>query len=303
MNQKELDKALAAACDSMEPDLQEIKRLIISGADTNQINEFGEGIFFDVFRSILNRGHEDADKQKKTVEEIKEVVRTMISNGWDIKRYGLQTMDQFCLSTYDSLTFEMYRFFLQLDLPDDPDAYEDILEGIGTEESYQRVCEDNHDLENLFFALYEMVDAKAQGKNYRGIEPYYGAEGMVVDRVLYFSETDTMEPKQEYTEYNADIGFVSGSKLLVLGTAVNILFMNDRIEEQPQMDISNVFGEGIVGETIESVSFDHRELERNNTSYGQPMIILSFSSGKKLKFTHNFGELPDNDFQPRFYVG
>ena len=302
MTQIELDGKLVLACNKAKPDLYEIEELIIAGADTNQVNKYNDSIFDNVFLEVLYEVRDDSRKLPKTVEKIKEVISLMIDNGFDVNRFGISTMSQFKFATYDSFTFELYRFMLQYDLADDPKAYEEVLEGIGCEESYQRCCEHDHDLENLFYAIYEMVEAKMEGRDYKSIEPYYGIVGLTIDKIIYFSDSNTMVEKNEFTEYNADIGFVCGDKLFVIREGVNILFMNDRTNEKSQVDISSVFGKNAINRKIKSVSFDHKDVIKGTTHYGQPIIIIELTNGKKLNFTHNFGELTDKEIQSRFWI-
>lgn len=302
MTKIELNEKLALACDKAIPDLDEIKELIVAGADTNQLNKYGDNIFDDVFLEVLYAVRDDAKLLPKAVEKIKQIIALMIDNGFDIKRFGISTMSQFKFATYDLFTFDLYRFMLQYDLADDPKAYEETLEGVGGEESYQRCCEHDHDLENLFYAIYEMVEAKMEGRDYKSIEPYYGIVGLTIDKIIYFSDSNTLVEKNEFTEYNADIGFVCDNKLFVVREGVNILFMNDRINEQPKVDISSVFGKDAINRTIKSVSFGHKDIIKEKTHYGQPTIIIELTNGKKIKFTHNFGELPDKETQSRFWI-
>lgn len=300
MNKVDLDQKLAQACDAVRPDLDKIKELIMAGADPNQRNFYGDGIFESVFLDLL---YDCEDEQKKAiiVEKTKEIIQLMIDNGWDTKTFGLEVMNQFVFSTYDRFTFELYRFMLQYDLTKNPKDYEEALESVGTEESYQS-CEGDHELENLFYAIYEMVEAKMEGRDYKDIESYYDATGMTIDKILYFDETNTMVKKDDFTEYNADIGFVCGNKVLVLRDCVNILFMNGRLAEQPQIDVSAMFSEGIIGEEIEAIDFAHKEVHRENTTCVQPTIILRLANGRQLKFSHNFGELPNKKSQSRFWI-
>ena len=302
MTKFELDNTLALACDEETPNLDKIKDLIIAGADTNQVDKYNNNIFENVFLEVLCDVRDNTKKLPNTVEKIKEVISLMIDNGFDIKRFGISTMSQFKFATYDPFTFDMYRFMLQYELADDPKAYEEALEGVGGEESYQRCCEHDHDLENLFYAIYEMVEAKMEGRDYQSIEPYYGIVGQTIDKIIYFSDSNTLVEKNEFTEYNADIGFVCGKKLFVMRDSVNILFMNDRTNEQPQIDISSVFGKDAINRKIKSVSFDHKDVIKEKTHYGQPTIIIELTNGKKMKFTHNFGELPDKKTQSRFWI-
>lgn len=300
MTKCDLNRFLVKACERR--DLEEIKTFVKAGADTNQVDKYGNSIFEFVFVDNLQDTRENPKELHKTVELIKEIIPLMIDNGWDMKKFGIPTLHQFLFSTYDHITFDLYKFMLQYDLTDNPKDYEEALEGIGSEESYQRCCEENHELENLFYSIYEMVDAKMEGRSYEGIELYYNAVGLTIDKILYFNETNSLGIKSDFTEFNADIGFVCGDKLLVLKDGINILFMNDRLSETPQVNISNVFGKDVIGRKINSIYFEHKTIVKGTTRYGQPTIIIELKNGKKLKFTHNFGELPDGELQSRFWI-
>ena len=113
MTKIELNEKLALACDKATPDLDEIKELIVAGADTNQLNKYGDNIFDDVFLEVLYAVRDDAKLLPKAVEKIKEIIALMIDNGFDIKRFGISTISQFKFATYDLFTFDLYRFMLQ----------------------------------------------------------------------------------------------------------------------------------------------------------------------------------------------
>ena len=302
METMDLDKRLRAACDKDKKNLDEIKELIVAGADTNQLNECGDNIFESVFLEVLYDAYDDTVKLSIIVEKIKNLIQIMVDAGWDVKRFGASTMNQFKFSTNDRFVFDLYRFMLQYEVSDNRQVYEDILSEVGTEESYQRCCEHDHKLENVFYAIYEMIEAKMKGKNYESVEPYYNATGMKIDKIIYFDKTDSTVVKKDFIEFNADMGFVCENKVLVLRNGINILFMNDRLDSEPQIDISNMFEKGVINSRIQSVSFDHHTLIKHATHYGQPMICVALDNGRKIKFTHNFGELPDKKMQSRFWV-
>lgn len=301
MDRMDLDKKLFDTCKESDPNLDEIKKLIIAGANTNQSDKYGESIFNDLFLGLLCDNRDDKRKTAVIVDKIKEIIQLMIDNGWNVKKYGLDTMDGFVFSTYDHFTFDLYKFMLQYDLTDSPKDYEKALDRVGAEESFQG-CEHCHELENLFYSIYEMIEAKMEGRDFKSIELYYDAVGITIDRIVYFSKSDTLVHKDTFTEYNEDIGFVCGNKLLVLRDCVNILFMNNRLKEQPQIDISSVYGKDVIGQQIKSIDFDYKDIIKGTTYYGQPTIIIALANGKKLKFTHNFGEQLDEKTQARFWI-
>ena len=301
MTKQELDMKLVKVCESGYLDINKIQELILAGADTNQVCD-EKNIFDRVFLMFLNTRRQTPKRNYYKAKKIKETIQLMVAHGWDVKRFGMSVMNGFLFSTYDRNTFDLYRFMLQYDLAESPEDYDEALEGIGTEESYLRCCEKDHETENLFYALYELVEAKKDGRNFESIEPYYDAVGMKIDRILYFDESDTTVQKKAFTEYNADIGFVCGDKVLILRKGVHILFMNDRITETPQVDLSETFCADVIGQTIQSVSFDHKTVVKGTTHYGQPTITVELSNGQKLKFSHYFGELPDRESQSRFWI-
>ena len=77
--------------------------------------------------------------------------------------------------------------------------------------------------------------------------------------------------------------------------------MNDRFNDQPQIDFSSTL-QACIGAQIENISFEHKTVIDGTTHYGQPTIILELSNGRKLKFSHNFGELPNKQAQSRFWI-
>lgn len=303
MNTDVLNEKLRKAC--ADANLDEIQKLVISGANPNLLDEYGESMFEHVFIYALDRGIDEVEfsteEYDEIINQVKNTINTLIHYGWDVQKYGLRVMRQFIFLANQKLAFDLMKFFLDFDLGDDKTKYESLLEGIGTEESYQRCCENDHDSENLFYTMYEIVNAKMENRSYKNIELYYEAVGLKIDKVLYLGKEGIVLSKAGATEYNDDICFVCGEKILVIKESVNILFINDIINEE-HVEIPNLFGDDVIGAKIVDVSFEHKEINKGTTCYGQPTIVLSLDSGKKLKFTHNFGEHDGEKSQSSFVV-
>ena len=250
---------------------------------------------------VVDEAEVPTEEYDEIFNQVKNTVKTLINYSWDIQKYGLKVMHQFIYMSNQKLAFDLMKFFLEFNLGDDKSEYESLLEGIGTEESYQRCCENNHALENLFYTMYEIVNAKMENRSYKNIELYYNAVGMQIDKLLYLGKESLAPSKEGATEYNDDICFVCGEKILVIRECVNILFINDIINEE-YVEIPNLFGDNIIGSRIVNVSFEHKEIVEGTTHYGQPTIVVSLDSGKKLKFTHNFGEHNGDKVQSSFVV-
>ena len=196
--------------------------------------------------------------------------------------------------------FYAAKRILECPLSEKPEDYEAALESIGTEESFQRCCEECHEQENLYYAMYEIVDAKMNNRPFEGIFPYYQSLGKKVDRIVYFADKLDFKETPRGTEFNSDFGFICGDAVIVITSNINILLMNNRAFEEPKTDISESVGEDIIGSTIVDISFEHQNITKDKTRYGQPTIILKFDNGKELRFTHNFGELTNKETQARF---
>lgn len=60
------------------------------------------------------------------------------------------------------------------------------------------------------------------------------------------------------------------------------------------MDVSEHF-DGIVGHAIKSFTYDHRTVVKGTMHYGQPITTIEMDSGRKTKFSTNFGEVEEKD--------
>ncbi len=290
MNTEILNKELLLACDS--ENLDKIQELVKEGANPNLTNNYGEGIFEYVFLYACERlDDKDAGEEEydRLYNKVKETVNTLIRYGWDVKKYGLDVMNQFVFMPNSKFAFNLMRFFLSLNLGDDKSKYESLLETVGGEESYQRCCDHNHELENVFYSMYEIVQAKMENRHYEYIDLYYDAVGMKIDKLLYPGSKNIKAVGADPVKYDEDICFVCGEKILVVRECVNILFINN-ITDEKYIEVPDIFGEEIIGSTITDVSFEHKEIVKGMTHYGQPIILLSLDNGVTLKFTHNFGE-------------
>ena len=304
----ELDKALQSAIIHSPTDLATAKRLLAEGANINAHDQYGDSIIDECLFSAMDLPPEcdDCDEnscaacETRRTPDLLSIIDFFIDNGWDTARYGLRAVSTLVHTTHDRQMLDAAKRILEQPLSDDVKDYESALESIGTEESYQRCCEECHEQENLYFAMYEMVEARMKGKDFCGIHPYCDALGKRVDKIVCFADTIDFVQTPRGTEYASDLGFVCADGVIVVTANVNILLMNDRICEQPQIDVSDRLGDGIVGARIVDVSFEHKKVNGERIIYGQPTVIVKFDSGRAISFTHNFGELPDKRIQPRF---
>lgn len=303
-----LENEFYNALKKAKPDFNKAKNLLNQGLDINATDNYGDSILEEI---LLNASGypEECDscvtdacqtcEYNKTARIIP-IIDFFIENGWDTVAHGLGCVACLVHTTHDKQMFYAAKRILECPLSENEDEYDEALEAIGTEESFQRCCEECHEQENLYYAMYELVDAKRHGRSFEGIHPYYNAMGKKIDKIIYFADKLDFNHTPRGTEFNGDFGFVCGNEVLIVNSDVNILFLNHRISEQPQIDVSEYFGPAVVGATIVDIAFSHKSKNRDKTCFGQPIITLKLDSGKAISFTHNFGELPDNTAQARF---
>ena len=305
---KALETEFVKALEEKIPDFDKARQLLAQGVDINAVDDFGKSILINCLwnRSSFPPECDFCEAEScKTCEnqgkaQLISIVDFFIENGWNTVVHGLSCIASLVHTTHDAQMFYAAKRLLRCPVSDNRADFEHALEGIGTEESYQRCCEECHEQENLYYAMYELVGAKKDNRPFEGIYPYYRAMGKKVDKIVYFADKTDFAETPRGVEFGGDFGFVCGEDGVVVRSSINILLMNDRVSEQPQIDVSTIFGEGIVGATVVDILFEHCSKSRDRICYGQPTIIIKFDNAKELRFTHNFGELPDKESQARF---
>lgn len=301
MNNKELlDNQLRDACNASNVD--QILELIRAGADFEQYDEYDDYIIGNAFIDSLYSAQDGLTVEVDIIEKIKSIIREMVSRGWNLEKYVAEFMQQFEFTTSDFYTYDLYRFLMQFDFGISDQPYQELLGSIGIEESYLRTVLHDHGRENVFYAIYEMIESKRNRLPYNGIHLYSDAIGKRIDDILYFGDETNIVGNGIDTEFFADIGFLIGNELLIVCDGINILFMDYRINEQPQISQANLFGENVIGEFITDISFDHNDFVNGNVTYGQSIIMITLSSGKVICFSHNFGEHPEEKHRSRFWI-
>ena len=305
-----LEKAFLEAVTAVPPNFARARALLAEGCDINSVDSYGRTLLARAFFYALGDCSMSQDScngichtcSNKERGRILPIIDFFIENGWDTLGQGLSCLAALVHTTHDAEMFFSARRILSCHLPDDDGKYDVALKAIGTEESYQRCSEECHSQENLYYAMYELVAARRAGKSFEGIFPYYRALGRRIERIVFFSDSVEISTTSRGSEFSADIGFVCGGELLVLTSGINVLVMNDRLNEAPQIDASHIFGDGVIGATVVNIDFDHRAITKDRTTYGQPTIEITLDNGKKLCFTHNFGEVLGGKTEPRFYT-
>lgn len=70
--------------------------------------------------------------------------------------------------------------------------------------------------------------------------------------------------------------------------------------KKEKLDISDWF-DNCVGQVVSDINFEHNEVVRGTTHYGQTVIKIQLSNDTIIRFTDNHGEI-ENEVLPRFSI-
>ena len=157
-----------------------------------------------------------------------------------------------------------------------------------------------NELITLFRSGAPDFEAAEDGRPYSGIDSYEIAIGKKILKVC--AEGGGAKPVfypvalpgfQKNNCYTRTLYFIyDGGMLIVTWHAV---FWTDTVLPDVEMvDVSEHF-EGVVGSTIEGFAFGHRTVVKGTTHYEPPITTIAMDSGRKVRFSTNFGEAEGED--------
>ena len=321
----ELENKLIDLFRSGAPDFDAAEELIRQGADMNAI---GKDDNRNILSKILN-GYwwsENGDTISDVCENCDEsscdgcehnlnpnlgksmcaIIRFFLDHGFDVNRldgcFGAQCLWALTLSSFDRYMIEATKLLFDAGAknrtisPASTSQYDTPWSFIATEGSYQGTCEHAHSVANIFEAVYQVYQAVEDGKPYNGIDSYEMAVGKKVLKVL--AERDGANPiffAMHLPEFKKDncytqrLYFVYDGGVLV-STQYADFWTDTILPTGDLVDVSKYF-DGIVGNTINGFTYDHRSVVKGTTWYGQPITTIEMDSGHKVRFSINFGEV------------
>lgn len=236
------------------------------------------------------------------------IIRFFLDHGFDVTknngRYGSQCLIALAFSCYDRYMIEAAKMLLDAGAKDGSieqsiDGDTPILYVIG--ESDFQSNEGNHSLANKYDTIHQIYQAVEDKRPYSGIDSCDSALGKKITMVL--AESDGTRPVFSPLSYEAfqkepcftqKLYFVYDGGALVINSDVE-LWTDTFLPKTGLMDVSRAF-HGVIGSTIEEISFAKRGYQKDKITYGQPIAILTMDSGRKILFSHNFGEVKEEDF-------
>lgn len=283
------DKLITECC-KRKPDMQIVQELIDSGAPINLAEKRLN------YATILSRVF-DYYNNTQSGKYLPIIAQIFIDNGFNTKKYGADCIFALIFSTYDKYIIDAAKRLLHAGVSARKKTWEMLLEGIGTEESYQHCCQRDLACENIYYAFYELVEAAYKGTDFEGISSWQDCIGCKIDSIISFPKAEKSLEKITDCSYlvNDAVIFRSGGKVIVVEGRPNIYLKTsaDRSSEQKPEDLSEELSI-YIERTITNIQFSNREYKRSDSIYAIPIIEIIFDSGAALTFTNNQGEVGDN---------
>ena len=209
----ELEEKFLYCAKAIPPKFDEMKRLLAEGVDINAYDScLGETLLSDAILGYPSMEYPDCDgcsainecedKCLLTNDEehsagsafLPSVVQFFLENGYDVTlrngEYGGVALKSLSWSTYDQYIIDAAR--LLLDAGADPNWQEDgesVLEWIGVKCGAALTVDEDSYVECVFEVLYDMLEAKVEGRPYQDIMWYDAVYGKRIDRVYSCAET------------------------------------------------------------------------------------------------------------------
>jgi len=244
---------------------------------------------------------------------ILQVIRFFLDHGFDVGRnegrHGAQCLYALTLSTFDGGMIDATKLLLDAgakNIPIEDDPYETPMTFIGEEGSYQDTSEHNHYLGNIFEAVYQIYVALENGKPYSGIDSFECAVGKRILRVMADADsgsnvfTSIDEPTSKHDNcFLSPLYFFFDCGYLVCTKEAGF-WTNNTPLDKAAVDVSQFFP-NLIGARIDKITFDHNEIIKERTHYGQPVTTFHMDNGTRINFTINFGEVEKKDYCAYYY--
>lgn len=275
--------------------------LIRQGAD---VNALGKDDDENILSEILGSGW------LENGESMCAVIRFFLSHGFDVNKqdgcFGAQCLYALTLSSFDRYMIEATKLLLGAGAKnrsvslEETDVCETPWSFMAVEGSCQGTYWNNYALSNVYEAVYQIYQAIEDGKPYGGIDSYEIAIGKKIQRVL--AECDGENPvffSMNHPQFKNDRCFTQNLYFVydggVLKTTRYADFWTDTVLPDVNLtDVSESF-DGIVGNTIKKFNYKCRNVKKGPICCGQPITTIEMDSGRKVRFSINFGEVEDEE--------
>ena len=288
-----LEDKLLRLCNANQPDYEKIQQRISEGANVNAISNNGENMLTAIYR---NQVHGD---------KFPGITQLLLNAGFDAEKYGLNCISALVFSSYDKNIFLAAKLLLEAGADSDEKQWDSLLESIGTEESFQRCCENDHKCENIYYTFYEMVNNAHKKMPYNDINLWDCFIGQKVVTILSpNSNLEIIKPLRSGRYAIPDqLIFCSEDRTLIIEGNPNIY---SRANPVPTVDMGKCIPVDelncVLGSFVTDITFKHSEVSFGTMNYRQPNIYIKLDNGIRIRFSTDFGEVPKENTSTYFEI-
>ena len=323
-------KLINAILDDIIPDFVKAKEALDDGANINAKNEDGnilEQILF-YYRYIDERckyKKQDCNVEKyecdsceylktnpkQIGEYMLDIIKFFINNGFDVGTdegaYGANCIRALILSTVNEYELIAVKLLLDAGTIDVKDEYgesllDEIAEHTGKEEFYFDDYDGDISIGMLYDAMYQIVLARNEGRDYSGIEYCERIKGRKISHVYAKKAGNedvffTINTKNSYhpNSFNATLYFEFDEGFFA-STKYQECWIDKRLPAGVIEDVSDKFSL-ILGRRVIKIQSYYNSI--NHKTY--PVVNVIFDNGLVLQITSNFAETDEEEYYAAYF--
>lgn len=288
-----LEDKLLRLCKANQPNYEKIQQRISEGANVNATGKYGENMLASIYRNQVHG------------KKFPGITQLFLNAGFDAGEFGLNCISALVFSSYDKNIFLSVKLLLEAGADGGERKWDSLLKSIGAEESNQRCCEKDHKCENIYYALYEMVNSAHKKMPFDDINLWDSFIGQKVAAILSLnSDSEIIRPlRNGRYAIPHQLFLCSEDKTLIIEGNPNIYARANPI---PTVDMGKCIPVDelncALGSTVTGISFQHSEVSSGTANYRQPNIYIMFDNGIRIRFSTDFGEVPEENTSTYFEI-
>ena len=303
-----LENELIEAGKEYPPNYEKMRELLAAGANINAIST--EEDPEESLLSTIILGYPEIDATKECLDNLggrpdgrylPDICDFFLQNGFDVHgsndAFGSYCIMNLTWSSYDRYILDATKILLHAGANPDYEDGDGGLKGwVGTKAS-AAVCV-NKDIEtaNLFEAMYSILKAASEKREFDSIEHFSAAVGRKIERIeLYcdFNQEPIFSMKEaKFRHENCFRGalvFWCEDKALQINRWIDIMVdpYITQNSDRNKFDVNSYFSD-FIGHTLTKIGFDYVVTTEDRTHYTRPIIKLYFSNDKSIWISDNF---------------
>ena len=330
----ELENQLIEAGKEYPPNYEKMRELLAAGANINATStkeDPDESILSTIILGYPEFDHpEICDSCDKDGEEpcadcpenfwkdydgryLPDLCRFFLQNGFDVhgsdNTFGSRCIMNLTWSSYDRYILDATKILLRAGAnPDHEDEDGSLMGWVGTKASAGRCVDEDHNIENLFEAMYSILEAASEKREFDSIEYFSAAIGRKVDHIEMYCDSEQApvysmnEPEFQHENcFNGTIVLWCEGKALRINQWTDIMIDPSvtQAAKKVRVDMKPYFAD-CIGCVLERIDFGHEVTVKGSTRYSYAIIYLHFSNGKCIRFSNNFGKTPKEKYAAFF---